>query len=125
MLGYLPSESADRAVAALSELAGPDGVTAVLSGVARVTMGLASAIARLDRHDLAFAAVDDLAGADAFNPPLTVLEQDVEAIAARAAHLLFARIDGWDGPPVHELVPLRLLERGSGELRPRGALAAT
>ncbi|MGQ7295860.1 LacI family DNA-binding transcriptional regulator [Quadrisphaera sp. KR29] len=130
-LGYLPSETAERAVAVLRELtdpagpSGPDGaITAVLSGVARVTMGLASAMARLGLRDLAYAAVDDLAGADAFSPPLTVLEQDVEAIGTRAAELLFARIDGDRRPPVHEQVPLRLIERGSGELPPRPAAAA-
>lgn len=127
-LGYLPQETAERALVVLDQAAGPaagdDAITAVLSGVARVTMGLASAIARLGLSDLAYAAVDDLAGADAFNPPLTVLEQDVETIGARAAQLLFARIDGWAGSPVHEVVPLRLIERGSGELLPHRARAA-
>ncbi|PWJ55675.1 transcriptional regulator, LacI family [Quadrisphaera granulorum] len=123
MLGYLPSETTERAVAVLRELTDPGaqdgGITAVLSGVARVTMGLASAMAHLGLRDLAFAAIDDLAGADAFSPPLTVLEQDVEAIGARAAQLLFARIDGDRTPPVHEQVPLKLIVRGSGELPPR------
>ncbi|MFB9378347.1 LacI family DNA-binding transcriptional regulator [Kineococcus gynurae] len=122
-LGFLPVETADRAVVALQQYLGDGttpGITAILSGVARVTMGLVSALARLDRRDVAFAAIDDLVGADAFNPPLTVLEQDVETIGARAAQLLFARIEGWDGPPSHEQVPLRMIERGSGELAPAG-----
>lgn len=120
-LGYLPHETTERAVEVLGGPAGGpgEGITAVVSGVARVTMGLASAIARLGLRDLAYVAIDDLAGADAFASPLTVLEQDVEAMGARAAQLLFARIDGWDGPPAHELVPLRFIERGSGELPPR------
>lgn len=122
-LGYLPSETTERAVDVLREHTAPGapggGITAVLSGVARVTMGLASAMARLGLRDLAYAAVDDLAGADAFSPPLTVLEQDVEVMGARAAELLFARIDGDRRPPVHERVPLRLIVRGSGELPPR------
>ncbi|WP_194907329.1 LacI family DNA-binding transcriptional regulator [Quadrisphaera sp. INWT6] len=128
-MGYLPSEVTERAVGTLADLTGSGadggGITAVVSGVARVTMGLASAIARLGLRDLAYVAIDDLAGADAFATPLTVLEQDVEAIGARAAELLFARIDGWDGPPAHELVPLHLIERGSGELPPRALTTST
>lgn len=121
-LGYLPWHTTERAVTALElhthVVTSGGGITAVLSGVARVTTGLASAIAILDRRDLAFAAIDDVDGADAFFPPLTVLEQDVETIGARAAQLLLARLDGWDGPVVHEQVPVRLIERGSGELLP-------
>ena len=33
---------------------------------------------------------------------------------------LFARIDGYDGPTRNIVVPTRLIERGSGELRPPG-----
>jgi LacI family transcriptional regulator len=114
-LGYLPAQVPQLAVEALRQQA---DVTAVLSGVARVTMGLLSAMRALGRGDLAFAAVDDLAGADAFDPGLTVLEQDVETMGAQVAALLFDRIGGWSGPPRHVEVPLQLIERGSGELAP-------
>jgi len=119
-LGYHLPEVPERALAALEAHA---EVTAVLSGVARTTMGVLSAIKTLGRRDLAVAAVDDLAGADAFEPGLTVLEQDVEAIGARAAALLFDRIDGYAGPPRHVQVGLRLFERGSGEVPPAAGLA--
>ena len=115
-LGYDPTQVRERALAALADAR---GATAVLSAVARTTMGLVSAIAALDRRDLAVVAIDDLAGADAFVPGLTVLEQDVEGLAARATALLFERIDGRTGPPSHVELPLRLIERGSGELLPR------
>ena len=115
-LGYDPTGVRERALAVLGQHA---GATAVLSGVARTTMGLLSAVSALGRRDLAVAAVDDLAGADALSPGLTVLEQDVEAMAARAASLLFDRIDGHSGPPRHVELPVRLIERGSGELAPR------
>ncbi|SDQ21100.1 transcriptional regulator, LacI family [Quadrisphaera sp. DSM 44207] len=120
-LGYLPGQVPERAVRALREAG---DVTAVVSGVARTTTGLVSAVRALGRRDLAVAAVDDLAGADAFDPPLTVLEQDVEDMGARAARLLFDRIGGYAGPPRHEQVALRLIQRGSGELPPPGATGA-
>jgi LacI family transcriptional regulator len=93
-------------------------VTAVVSGVSRTTIGLISAMRELGRTDLAVAAVDDLAGADAFDPGLTVLEQEVEQIGGAGAELLFERIGGYTGPPRHVEVGLRLIERGSGERGP-------
>ena len=115
-LGYDPGAVRERALQVLDEA---PGTTAALSAVARTTMGLLSAVAALQRRDLAVIAIDDLAGADALSPGLTVLEQDVEGMAARATSLLFDRIDGHTGPPRHVELPLRLIERGSGELSPR------
>ncbi len=117
-LGYDPSQAFDAAVVALE--AHPD-VTAVVSGVARTTTGLLSALGTLDRRDVAVVAMDDIAGADGFDPPLTVVEQDVEAMGDRAVELLFERIDGAAGPPRHEEVGLRLIPRGSGERGPAHA----
>lgn len=117
-LGYVPDESVGRAAAALR--AHPD-VTAVVSGVARATMGTLSSLRALGLRHLAFAAIDDLAGLDAFEPGITVLEQDVEAIGARGAELLFDRIAGDQGPPRHIEADLRLLQRGSAERAPATA----
>lgn len=117
-LGYVPAATSEQAVAALA--ATPE-VTAVVSGVSRTTMGLMSAVKQLGRTDIAVAAVDDLVGADAFDPGLTVLEQDVESIGATGAELLFSRIGGYQGPPRHVEVDLSLIERGSAE---RGPVAA-
>lgn len=116
-LGYVPSETAARAARALAAT----DATAAISGVARTTMGLMSAIRSLGRRDLAVAAVDDLDGLDAFDPGLTVLEQDVEGIAGTAAELLFDRIDGYQGPPRHVELDLTLIERGSAERGPHNA----
>jgi LacI family transcriptional regulator len=118
-LGYVPAEAPALAARALAEAA---DVTAVVSGVARVTTGLLSARRSLGRRELAVVAIDDLAGADAFEPGLTVLEQDVEDMASHAGELLFDRIGGYAGPPRHVQVPLQLIERGSGEIPPRPAL---
>ena len=57
--------------------------------------------------------------ADLIEPGLTVIRQDVAAIGAEAARLLFARLDGDTSPVQHVVVPHRLVQRGSGEIRPR------
>ena len=118
-LGYEPTRVP---LAAVDLLERHPGITAVASGVARTTLGTVAALARAGRGDVGFAAIDDLAGADALG--LTVLEQDVEAMATAAARLLFERIDGLAGPPRHVETPLTLLRRGSGERRPPGSALA-
>ena len=35
-----------------------------------------------------------------------------------AAELLFRRLDGDRTPTVHQIIPTRLIERGSGEIKP-------
>jgi LacI family transcriptional regulator len=37
-----------------------------------------------------------------------------------AADILFGRLDGDRGPSATHVVPTRLIERGSGEIRPTG-----
>lgn len=93
-------------------------VTAVVSSGARTTPGVLTAMADLGRRDLAFAGMDDLPGAEAFSPPLTVVAQDTDGIAEIATALLFERIDGHPGPPKHVDVPLTLISRGSAEIAP-------
>lgn len=93
-------------------------VTAVVSSGARTTPGVLTAMADLGRGDLAFVGMDDLPGAEAFSPPLTVVAQDTDGIAEVATGLLFGRIDGQSGPPKHVDVPLALITRGSAEIAP-------
>jgi LacI family transcriptional regulator len=121
-LGYLPDRTGERALDVLRHL--PE-VTAVISGVARTTMGLLSAMKQLRRSDLAFAAIDDLPGLDAFDPGVTVLEQDAELMGSAGADLLFERIEGYDGPPRHVEAALELIPRGSGERPPPSGTSAT
>ena len=63
---------------------------------------------------------DDIPLADVVDPGVTVVAQDPHALGRAAAELLFARLDGYDGPTRNIVVPTRLIERGSGELRPTG-----
>lgn len=93
-------------------------VTAVFSSGARTTPGVLTAVADLGRRELAFCGMDEVAGAEAFQPPLTVVRQDIDAIAEIATTLLFERVLGYDGPPKHVDVPLSLIVRGSAEVAP-------
>ena len=49
-----------------------------------------------------------------------MVAQDPHALGRTAAELVFSRLDGYDGPSRHVVIPTELIERGSGELPPRG-----
>ena len=48
----------------------------------------------------------------------TVVAHDPTALGRRAAEMLFARLQGDEGPPRRVVMPFRLLPRGSGEVPP-------
>jgi LacI family transcriptional regulator len=80
-------------------------------------MGAVRAIHALGLQDrIALVGFDDIPMADVVQPGVTVVAQDPLALGRQAAELLFARLDGHDGPTREIVVPTRLVERGSGEL---------
>ena len=66
----------------------------------------------------ALVGFDDVALADVLDPPVTVVAQDVAQIGALAAKILFRRIDGDPSDVQTHIVPVSLIPRGSGEIRP-------
>lgn len=127
----------EDAVAVTADLlALPDPPTAVFVANARYTTGVVLHLHRSGRSDVALVSFGDLPMAEALSPALSVVDHSPRLIGERAAALLLARItaargdgDGGAGAapapgPTTELVPLRLVPRGSGELAPRGAPGA-
>jgi LacI family transcriptional regulator len=112
-------DAADAATTALMTAADPP--TALFSAQNLVTIGAVKALRRLGRHhEVALLGFDDFLLADLLDPPVTVVAQDPEAIGAWAAEQLFRRIDGDTSPWRTEVVPTRLIARGSGEVPPPG-----
>jgi len=100
-------------------LAGPEPPTALFSSQNLVTLGAVRALRdRGAQHRTAMVGFDDLLLADLLDPPVTVVAQDVQAIGALAAQILFRRIDGDASPPQTHVIPTRLIPRGSGEIAP-------
>jgi LacI family transcriptional regulator len=64
----------------------------------------------------ALVGFDDFALAPSLVTPITVVRADHERLGRLAAELLLRRIDGWRGRPERITLPMRLVERGSGEL---------
>lgn len=102
-------------------LAGKDPPTALFTGQNLISIGAVRAVHdRGLQHEIALVSFDDIPLADVIQPGVTVVAQDPLALGREAAELLFARLDGDDGPSRHVVVPTRLIERGSGELAPAG-----
>jgi LacI family transcriptional regulator len=100
-------------------LGGSNPPTALFAGQNLITIGAVRAVHALGlQHSLAMVSFDDVLLADALDPGLTVVAQDPLTLGRTAAELLFSRLDGYDGPTRHVVVPTELIERGSGELPP-------
>jgi LacI family transcriptional regulator, galactose operon repressor len=111
------SAAASAAVAELME--GDQPPTALFSAQNLITIGTVQRLRALGLHrEVAVVGFDDLTLADAVEPGLTVVAQDPHELGRLTAELLFARLDGDNGPTRRVEVPTTLIERGSGELVP-------
>jgi len=108
---------AEAAVTAMTRHHEPP--TALFTAQNFVTFGALRALRHLGlQHRVALVGFDDFALADLLDPGVTVVAQDAAAIGRRAAERLFSRFDGDDSPFTTEVVPSRLIIRGSGEIPP-------
>jgi LacI family transcriptional regulator len=103
-------------------LNGRNPPTALFTSQNLISVGALRAVHALGlQHEVAMVGFDDIVLADAVDPGLTVVAQDPHALGRTAAELLFARLDGFDGPSRHVVLPTQLIPRGSGELAPSAA----
>ena len=112
LMGPHSTESVSRAMRGpLSE------ATAVICGNNRITVLLLRFLADGGTRP-ALVGFDDFELADLLDPPVTVLAHDIGAMGRTAAELLFARLRGDTTAPRRIVLPVRLVPRGSGEVRP-------
>jgi LacI family transcriptional regulator len=110
------SQAAARAVSAMMSGARPP--TAILSAGTRASLGVVPALHSAGRTDIALVSFGDFPMADTLRPAVTVVDHPVREIGIAAAARLLARL-GQPALPVERIqVPAKIVERGSGELRP-------
>lgn len=115
--GLRSIDDAERCAAAI--FAAADAPTALLSGQNYFTIGAYKALGSLGRRrTVAVVGFDDFALAELLDPPVTVVAHDPTELGRIAAELLVRRLDGDRSPSQHVVCPVRLVERGSGEIRP-------
>ena len=103
--------------AAHEALASPEPPTAFVSGQNLITIGIRRALQEAGlEHRIALVGFDDFPLADLLTPGVSVIAQDPARLGLEAARLLFARLDGDEGPARHCVVPTRYIARGSGEI---------
>jgi LacI family transcriptional regulator len=110
------SQAAARTVSAM--VSGPRPPTAILSAATRTSLGVVPALHAAGRTDIALVSFGDFPMADALRPAVTVVDHPGHEIGRVAAARLLARL-GQPALPVERIqVPAKIIERGSGELRP-------
>jgi len=110
-------DAAKAAVDELLTLALPP--TAIFAAQNVLGIGAFAALrGRRRQFDVALVGFDDFPLADLLDPGVTVVAQDPAAIGRLAAETLFRRLDGDHSPSTVQVVPTRLIVRGSGEIAP-------
>jgi LacI family transcriptional regulator len=111
----------DSAAAAVKTMLGlPQPPTALFTSQNLLTIGGLRALREMGlQRRVALIGFDDIPLADMVEPAVSVVAQDPQALGRTAAELLFRRLDGDESPPVHRVLPVSLIARGSGELPPQ------
>ena len=114
----LGAHDADAAAAAVRDvLTIADPPTAIFTANNRITVG-AIGVLRREGPRAALVGFDDFELAESLATPTTVIAYDAEELGRKAAELLLLRLAGDQRPPLRVVLPTRLIERESGELRP-------
>jgi LacI family transcriptional regulator len=96
-----------------------DRPTALFTAQNFITVGATQALHDLALHEtIAHIGFDDIELADVVQPGISVVPQHPWDLGRWAADRLFARIEGLDEPPTHQVVSAAVVERGSGEIPP-------
>ena len=112
-----PTALSSRA-ATYALLAGVSPPTALLSADTRCSFGVVPALHEMGRTDIALVGFGDFAMADSLSPGVSVVDHSPAAVGAAAATRLAQRRSDPTLPVQTVHVPVHLVERGSGELRP-------
>lgn len=101
-------------------LALDDPPSALFTARNDLTVGAIRALQRQGlQRDIAVVGFDDFPLSDLIAPTVTVVAQDLRALGAAAADLLFERMHGTAELPRTVVLPTRLVARESGDIPPR------
>jgi LacI family transcriptional regulator len=110
------SQEASVAMGELLALSHPP--TAVLSAATRCSLGVVPTLHSTGRTDIALVGFGDFAMADTLSPAVSVIEHSATAVGLAAVARLSERVADAQLACQTLHVPVRLLQRGSGEQRP-------
>jgi LacI family transcriptional regulator len=112
-------EVSDQAFTATERLLGvANPPTAIFSARSETSLGVIRALHNEQREDIAFISFGDFEMADVLRPAITVIDHDPRQLAEAAMIRLRQAMEHKQVDHTDTIVPLRLITRGSGELRP-------
>jgi LacI family transcriptional regulator len=92
--------------------------TAIFSANTRCSLGIVPVLHRRNRLDVALVAFGDFPMADSLTPAVTIIDHPSDVIGRLAAEQLMKRLEGDTSDATTVVAPVRLVARGSGEVRP-------
>jgi LacI family transcriptional regulator len=108
---------------AVTTLMSGDPPTALFTAQNFITIQSIRTLKHLELDDcVALVGFDDFDTSDLLRPAVTVVSQSPKDMGSLAAKLLLDRIDGDAAAFETHVIPVNLIERGSGELEPRADL---
>lgn len=116
---------AAMASASATLLARPDAPTAVLCATSRASIATIDAIRAAGIEGVAIISFGDFELADLFTPAITCVNHTPRPIATAAFSRLLELFGDPSSEPQRIVLPTSLVPRGSGELPPRAAVAAS
>jgi LacI family transcriptional regulator len=97
-----------------------DPPTAIFAAKSVLAVGVVQAIHKIDRKDIALISFDDFTLADTIEPAITILDHSPIAVGQAAIKRLLEKLENPHLEEMEEILGLSVIERGSGELRPKG-----
>jgi LacI family transcriptional regulator len=110
-------EKAEDAVAQM--LANGTNATAIFAAKSELGVGIVRALHKANRTDIAIISFDDFRLADTLQPAISILDHSPRTLGRAAINRLLNQIDGIDSATKEEILPLSVVPRGSGEIKPQ------
>lgn len=110
------SETAAKVITGM--ITSPGAPTGILSATTRASLGIVPALHSCGRTDIALVAFGDFPMAESLRPAVTVVSHPGHEVGRTAAARLLARLAQPGQAAETVQVPARIIERGSGEIRP-------
>lgn len=96
----------------------PDPPTAFFATNNRAATGVLQVLKQRPADPIALVGFDDFAFAEVFSPGVTVVRYDISQLGRTAVELLLGRVRDPRRRPQQIVMPVELVVRGSGEVRP-------
>ena len=95
--------------------------TAIFASKSELAIGIIRVLHKYKRTDIALISFDDFRLADTLQPAISILDHSSRDLARAAMTRLLDKIDGVESAVHEEIMPLSVIERGSGEIRAKVA----